>query len=287
MVIRDLKNEIKKILSLRDTELLITEALSISVTDYILGDFREISDSDYCRVTEMANRIKNGEPLQYVTGETEFMSLRFRVNPNVLIPRPDTETLVEKAISLLGNSSSPSVLDIGTGSGCVGISIAALVKNSDVTLLDISEKALETASVNAKENNVSVKLIKCDILNDVPDMKYDMIVSNPPYIQKKVIDTLDRNVRDFEPHLALDGGEDGLVFYRRISHIAKSILNPGGMIVFEVGFDQADDVSGILAEDGFSEIEATKDLCGINRVVSAKKQQKNSTFFQKSIDNIF
>lgn len=272
MVIRDLKNEIKKILSLRDTELLITEALSISVTDYILGDSREIADSDYLRITGMANRIKNGEPLQYVTGGTEFMSLRFQVNPNVLIPRPDTETLVEKAVSLLENLSAPSVLDIGTGSGCVGISIASLVKDSDVTLLDISEKALETASVNVKENNVSVKLIKCDILNDVPDTKYDMIVSNPPYIQKKVIDTLDRNVRDFEPHLALDGGEDGLIFYRRISHIAKSVLNPGGMIAFEVGFDQAEDVSAILAGDGFSEIEVTKDLCGINRVVSAKKQ---------------
>ena len=267
MVIRDLKKEIHKILSLRDTELLITEALSISATDYILKNIGVIED-DVTRIIKMAERIKNGEPLQYVTGTTEFMSLKFNVRPGVLIPRPDTETLVEKAISMLKNKKSPAVLDIGTGSGCVGISIAKYLSGAEVTLLDISDTALSVAKENAEENSVGVSFIKCDILSEIPVGKYDMIVSNPPYIRPEVIETLDVNVRDHEPHLALDGGADGLVFYRRISGIAKKLLRNGGMIAYEVGYDQADDVVKILEDNGFYNAEKTKDLCEIDRVVS-------------------
>lgn len=273
MVIRDLKKEISKILSLRDTELLITEALSISATDYVLSNM-DISESDVKRISDMAERISRGEPLQYVTGITEFMSLKFNVRPGVLIPRPDTETLVEKAISMLKNKKTPAILDIGTGSGCVGISISRYVDGSEVTLLDISDTALQIAKENSKENNADVKFLKCDILSEIPVGTYDLIVSNPPYIKPDVIETLDINVRDHEPRLALDGGSDGLMFYRRIANIADKILKKDGMIAFEVGHDQADDVSAILKENRFSEIEKIKDLCGIERVVSGTKNEE-------------
>lgn len=266
MVINDLKKEIKQILNEHDTELLITGALRISHTNYILGGSREISDTDEKRIKAMLTRIENGEPLQYAVGFTEFMSLTFAVKPGVLIPRPDTEALVEKAISLIADKSL-KVLDIGSGSGCIAISIARYCKNTEVTSVDISDIALEVAPKNAADNNVHVDFRKCNILTDIPEGKFDVIVSNPPYIETDVIETLDENVRNFEPHLALDGGTDGLDFYRRITEIAPKLLNKNGYLLYEVGHTQAKAVSGLLKND-FENIELTKDLCGIDRVVS-------------------
>lgn len=271
MVIKDLKKEITSLIGARDAQLLITGILNMSVTDYIIKDSAEVSKTQVSELKEYAKRIASGEPLQYVVGMTEFMSLKFHVEDGCLIPRPDTEVLVEKAIDIIGNKCS-SVLDIGTGSGCVAISIAHYCKDATVSSLDISQKALSVAENNANANNTRVNFIKCDILNEVPNGSYDIIVSNPPYIPTAVIEGLDSNVKDHEPKLALDGGNDGLDFYRRITEIAPSLLNPGGTLLYEAGHDQAQDVKKLMEKD-FENIGIIKDLCGIERVVYATKKQ--------------
>ncbi len=270
MVIEELKKEITSLIGARDAQLLITGILDMSVTDYMLSGHKEIASDKVNTIRIGAKRILSGEPLQYVVGLTEFMSLKFRVCEGVLIPRPDTETLVEKAIEVIGEKPL-SVLDIGTGSGCVAISITSYCKNSNVTSVDISEKALEIAHGNAKLNRVNIKFKKCDIMTEMPKGTFDVIVSNPPYIPTDIIDGLDVNVRDFEPRLALDGGGDGLDFYRRITKIAPSLLNAGGTLLYEVGHDQAEDVKAIM-ENNFKDIEIIKDLCGIERIIYGTKK---------------
>ncbi len=266
MVIDDLKRDVKKYLSERDTYLLISGMLGISATDYALGGKKEVNIRDFVKTVAAAQKIANGYPLQYSVGYTEFMSLKFFVDESVLIPRPDTETLVEAVINGADKSKTYSLLDIGTGSGAVGISISHFI-SCRADLLDISAAALETARKNAVENHVNAEFILCDILRELPQKKYDIIVSNPPYIESAVIPTLDKNVRCFEPHSALDGGEDGLVFYRRICSAAPKILNGGGLLAFEVGYNQAESVSELM-KPNFEKIEILKDLCGASRVVN-------------------
>ncbi len=268
MVIKDLKKELISLLGARDAQLLITQKLKLSITDYALSENTEIDKAVYEEILNCVRRILSGEPLQYVVGSTEFMSLEFYVAPGVLIPRPDTECLVELAIGCIGDKCC-SVLDIGTGSGCVAVSIAKYCKNSSVTSIDISDAALKIAETNVKNNKVSVKLLNCDIMNSFPVSKFDYIVSNPPYIPTKVIAELDTNVKDFEPVTALDGGSDGLDFYRRIIDIAPLMLTPQGMLLLEVGHDQSESVSKLM-KNTFSDVTITKDFCGINRVVSGR-----------------
>lgn len=270
MVINDLKKQVGLYLGERDTYLLISGKLDITQTEYALGGKNEISDEKAAEIINDAKRILGGYPLQYAVGFTEFMSLKFFVDESVLIPRPDTETLVESVISFADDKKTYSLLDIGTGSGAVGISIAHFIK-CNAELLDISEKSLDTARKNADYNGVCAKFTQCDILNDMPDGKYDIIVSNPPYIESDVIPTLDVNVRCYEPHRALDGGSDGLVFYRRICAIAPKLLNGGGMLAFEVGYDQAEAVGELMKND-FEDICIIPDLCGVDRVVTGIKK---------------
>ncbi len=265
MVIDDLKRDVKKYLSERDTYLLISGMLGISATDYALGGKKEVNIRDFVKTVAAAQKIANGYPLQYSVGYTEFMSLKFFVDESVLIPRPDTETLVEAVINGADKSKTYSLLDIGTGSGAVGISISHFI-SCRADLLDISAAALETARKNAEENHVNAEFIRCDILREVPQKKYDIIVSNPPYVESAVIPTLDKNVRCFEPHGALDGGKDGLIFYRRICSAAPKILSGGGLLAFEVGYNQAESVSELM-KPNFEKIEILKDLCGVSRVV--------------------
>lgn len=271
MVINDLKNELTQQLGKRDTQLLITQVLDLSLTDYILCNNIEISEKTVQKIYDMSRRIKSGEPLQYVVGTTEFMSLKFNVKPGVLIPRPDTETLVEFAISVIKNDKL-NILDIGSGSGCIAISIAHYCKNATVTSIDISEAALAVAKNNAELNNADVTFKTCDILTSIPDGKFDVIVSNPPYIPTKVINTLDVNVKDYEPITALDGGTDGMDFYRRIIDIAPQLLCPNGVLAFEVGHDQSENVCQLM-KINFTEVKTIKDLCGIERVVHGCLQQ--------------
>ena len=211
-------------------------------------------------------------PLQHITGTQEFMGMTFKVNENVLIPRMDTETLVHEAVKYL--ETGGEVLDVGTGSGAIGISIAKLCPRTKVTLSDISDAALETAKENAALNKVKVKAVQSDILSAFKGKlrmkKFDMIISNPPYIATDVISGLEPEVKDHEPMLALDGGADGLDFYRAIAKDVPNHLKKDGMLMLEIGYDQGETVPMLLDETGcFDRIEIIKDISGNDRVVSA------------------
>lgn len=209
-------------------------------------------------------------PLQHITGKQEFMGFVFKVNDNVLIPRMDTETLVCEAIKRLERGGD--VLDLGTGSGAIGISIARLCPKTKVTLSDISEAALEIAEENIALNKVKVKTVRSDLLaafkGRLGAKKFDMIISNPPYIATGVIAGLEPEVREHEPMLALDGGADGLNFYRLIAQDAPNHLKKDGVLMLEIGYDQGYLVSALLRESGrFDGIEVIKDISGNDRVI--------------------
>lgn len=208
-------------------------------------------------------KAKSGMPVAYILGKKEFYSLDFCVTPDVLIPRPDTELLVDNIIPIAKNKR---ILDICCGSGCIGISISANTPCT-LTMVDISEKALEIAEKNCALHEVSAQLIKKDILKENIDGEFDIIVSNPPYIESETVLLLDENVRDFEPHLALDGGFDGLDFYPIIAKKAFSSLSENGTLAFEIGYNQGDAVAEIMKKTGFENIKIIKDLASHDRVV--------------------
>ncbi len=253
-----------------EAEQIVMHVLGIDRTGFITDSSRAVTDDEMRIINETAARRAGGEPLQYILGETEFMSLPFKVNRSTLIPRSDTETLVEHVLEHM-NGKSCEILDIGAGTGCVGISLAHYNKNARVTELDISFDAINTARENAGINGVlgRTKFIKADILNKIPDGAYDIIVSNPPYIETAVIGTLQTEVKDYEPLSALDGGEDGLTFYRRITEIAPKMLKKGGLLAFEIGYNQGENVKKLM-EKNFKDIRIIKDLCGNDRVVSGR-----------------
>lgn len=222
------------------------------------------------KYNELVNQRAGHIPLQHIIGTQEFMGLTFKVNENVLIPRQDTELLVENVVDYLGNDER-TVLDMCTGSGCIAVSIDRLSKNSKVTAVDISEKALEVAQENNRLNNANVTFIQSDLFTNVTG-KYDIIVSNPPYIRTDEIPKLMEEVKMHEPVMALDGMEDGLYFYKKICSEASDYLNDNGKIFFEIGYDQGNDVSEILRQNRFCNIEVLKDLSGNDRVVIARKE---------------
>lgn len=204
-------------------------------------------------------------PLQYIVGETEFMGLPFKVNSSVLIPRQDTETLVEEALKVA--KQGMKVLDMCTGSGCIIISILHHGKDLEGYASDISRHAINVAKENAKLNQVAVSFETGDLFDHIKG-KYDIIVSNPPYIRTDEISKLMPEVQNFEPFDALDGKEDGLFFYRRIVEQAGDYLNPGGHLLFEIGHDQGTDVSELMVQAGFKDVRVIKDLAGNDRVVT-------------------
>ncbi len=204
-------------------------------------------------------------PLQYIVGETEFMGLKFKVNSSVLIPRQDTETLVEEALKVV--KPGMKVLDMCTGSGCIIISILHNSNGVEGYAADISKQAINVAKENAKLNEVSVMFESSDLFDHITGT-YDMIVSNPPYIRTEEVAKLMPEVRLFEPEQALDGKEDGLYFYRRIVEKSKEYLNPEGYLLFEIGYDQGEDVSKMMRKQGFKDVKVIKDLAGNDRVVS-------------------
>jgi len=222
------------------------------------------------KYNELVNQRAGHIPLQHLVGTQEFMGLTFKVNENVLIPRQDTELLVENVADCLGNGKK-TVLDMCTGSGCIAVSIDRLSKDSKVTAVDISEKALEVAQENNRFNNANVTFIQSDLFTNVTG-RYDIIVSNPPYIRTDEIPKLMEEVKMHEPVMALDGMEDGLYFYKKICSEASDYLNDNGKIFFEIGYDQGDDVSEILRQNRFCNIEVLKDLSGNDRVVIARKE---------------
>ena len=207
-------------------------------------------------------------PLQHITGHQEFMGLDFAVNEHVLVPRQDTECLVEEA--MLYTEDGMKVLDVCTGSGCIIISLAKYKNGLEAVGCDISGEALKTARDNASKNGVDVKFLQGDLYEAV-DGRFDVIVSNPPYIRTGVIEDLMEEVRDHEPYIALDGGEDGLDYYRRLIDGAADHLIFGGMLLFETGFDQGADVSRLMEEYGYKDVAVVKDLAGNDRVVRGRR----------------
>jgi release factor glutamine methyltransferase len=236
----------------------------------ITHDTDEISsDAEKTLALTLAQRLEM-KPMQYILGHCEFMGLDFEVNENTLIPRPDTEVLVESAIEAIKKHNCKTVLDMCTGSGAIAVSIAKYT-GAKVTATDISEKALDVARRNAEKNNVNVNFIKSDLFQNISG-KFDIILSNPPYIESAVVDTLDSGVKDYEPRLALDGGDDGLDFYKKIVESAPRFLtNCCGALMFEIGYNQADALKNILCEHQFDKILIKKDLAGLNRVAIGYK----------------
>lgn len=235
---------------------------------------KEIQEQYFSSVEKRKQRI----PLEYITGYTEFMGMVFEVDENVLIPRQDTEILVE---NILSYCTGKKVLDMCTGSGCIGLSIAAIGKPSEVVLSDISAGALRMAEKNLlrirKESGADGCHDFCDDIHilcgdlwEPIEGKFDVIVSNPPYIESEVIEGLMPEVRDFEPMSALDGGADGLDFYREIVSYAPQYLNSRGMLSFEIGYNQGESVSALMRENGFLDVCVTKDFAGNDRVVTGK-----------------
>lgn len=254
-----------------DARLLLEWVTNISMTEYALDPKRLMTKEQEEAYLDAVKKRQQRIPLQHITGEQEFMGLPFCVNPNVLIPRQDTELLVEEAWKRI--RPGMHVLDLCTGSGCIAISLEQFARRKGIsyetnkfTGSDISKEALATAVENARLNKAEVSFVQSDLFADLQGT-YDMIVSNPPYIQTDVIETLEEEVRCYDPILALDGREDGLYFYRRIIREAKDHLKDGGWLLFEIGYDQKEAVTGMMKEAGYSEIHAQKDLAGLDRVV--------------------
>ncbi len=223
----------------------------------------------------LVDRVAAGEPLAYILGEWEFHGLSLYVNRNVLIPRDDTCAVADLAIKkALFLNQNPRILDLCTGSGCIGLAVASRVKDARVTLADISKDALAVAKRNIQRNHLTGKVAcyQVNALQKAPAFlgKYDLIVSNPPYITTAEMAELDKSVKDFEPHLALHGGEDGLVFYRAIAENFKTALNPGGYLCFEFGEDQGDAVCAILEMNGYTILERSRDYHDTERAVVAQ-----------------
>lgn len=230
-------------------------------------------DSDRLKVLDSClERRKSGEPVQYILGMADFMGLKFHVDQRVLIPRQDTETLVEAAIIELQSRESKKVLDLCTGSGAIGLSIKSLVPDADVTLSDISADALDVASKNAHALALDVKVCRGDLFKAVGREKYDLIASNPPYLRTDEMEELQTEVRH-EPALALEAGERGMDFYERIAEEAPKHLNPGGAIYLETGCEQARDVLKLLEKHMDAQASGIIcDLCGIERVAWARSK---------------
>ena len=267
--------------ALVDTEYIFSEALKVSRNTLKYSMSREIKEEDKNKIREMLMlRAKNRKPLQYILGEWEFYGLPFKVRENVLIPRPDTEILVEQCIQLMREIEEPNILDIGSGSGAISIAIANELKSSSVTGVDINEDAIKLANENKVLNKVeNVNFMKSDLFEKLDeDFKYDLIVSNPPYITKDEYETLMPEVKNFEPKNALTDLGAGLHFYREISKKAGAYLKDTGYLAFEIGYKQAKDVSKILEDNNFAILSVVKDYGGNDRVVLAKKAIKADNF---------
>jgi release factor glutamine methyltransferase len=258
-----------------DAKLLLFEVFHLDLVHFLMDRLRPLSESDAetqekmqtyrGMIAKRASRI----PLQQILGSQEFMGLEFYVNEHVLIPRQDTETLVELVLQEQ-QGREKKLLDLCTGSGCIAISLAVKGGYESVTATDLSEEALKVAERNAKTHQKKIIFRQGDLFSALPQTEagtFDIITSNPPYIPTAVIATLEPEVREHEPMMALDGTEDGLRFYRQIAQEAGTWLKPGGAIYLEIGYDQGEAVSGLLREAGFDKVRVVKDLPGKDRVV--------------------
>lgn len=262
---------------MNEAELIFTEVLKCKRSELYLNRKRHLNIPDSRFLASILRRRAQGEPLQYILGKTEFMGLEFEVNPDVLIPRPETEILVESVIKILNQPEYRSrrldVLDVGTGSGCIAISLAKLYPGINITATDISEPALRVSRRNAFLNGVvdKIRFMQSDLFasRKLVSGGYDVIVANPPYIAGDEIDGLQPEI-SFEPDIALNGGEDGLDFYRKIIKSAYSYLKAGGILALEAGFGQKSAIKNIFQKSGkFEIIDIIKDYNEIDRVIIA------------------
>ena len=249
----------------REAEWLLCEATGLDRVGLYLNFDKPMSDEELAAYRALVARRGKREPLQHILGSQEFDGLTFEVSPAVLIPRHDTETLLEQALQQVPRPRS--ILDIGTGSGCIAIALAKRLPEATVTAVDLSAEALAVAQRNAEQHGVAIELLQGSFFEPLAGRRFELIVSNPPYITTADLASLQPEVRDFEPNLALDGGPDGLAAYRAIIAQAADHLQPGGWLWFEVGAGQATDVAALLAQAGFNGIITASDPGGIERVV--------------------
>ena len=256
-----------------DAERLMGDVLGLSRAELYLSFDRLLKASERERYKNLVRRRAAHQPLQYILGETEFMALSFKVTPDVLIPRPETEILVEKIIETVKNQAGIRILDIGTGSGNIAVSLARYLKSADVVAVDSSPKALSVARENAQMHRVEgkVRFLQSDIREphfaQAMDSPFDLVVSNPPYISAEAWDDLPIEIRQYEPKSALCDGEDGLVFFRIIAQKGRQLLRSDGRLFFEVGDGQHEEVKNILRKLKYQDVVAYPDLNGIERVV--------------------
>ena len=250
-----------------DARLLLEEICGTDHNTLLCHGDREVSEAEEEQYRKALEQRAVHVPLQHILGYQDFMGLRFQVNEHVLIPRQDTEILVEEAMRYLHDGMR--ILDLCTGSGCILLSLLHYSNDCEGTGVDISKEALQVAALNAELLGIKADFLKSDLYEKVTG-KFDLLVSNPPYIEREVIPTLMEEVREYDPYIALDGGEDGLDFYRRIIGGAQDYLKRGGQILMEIGSGQAQAVSELLREAGFKEIDVCRDFAGLDRVVSGR-----------------
>ena len=261
-----------------DAEVLLAAALDVSRASLLADAGRELTAPQTAAFAAMVARREKREPVAYILGRKEFWSLEFKVTPMVLIPRPDTECLIEHFLQLARRDpvTAPRILDVGTGSGVLAVIAAKECADARVTAMDLSEQALNVARLNAKTHGVEARIhfVQGDFHREFWEgAPFDFVLSNPPYIPRDTYETLMPEVRQFEPRAALDGGEDGLDAYRRILDLAAKLLRPGGTLVLELGDDQGPEVNRLLAADGrYEAIERACDYTGSERVISARRK---------------
>ena len=249
--------------------IMLDKFFDVSKKDVVMGLEKRLSESELLKIIYAVKDLKKHQPLAYILGEWEFFELNFMVNEHTLIPRPETEELVQLIIKE-NKLSNPIVLDIGTGSGCIAISLKATIPNSQVFAYDVSKEALAVAKQNANKNNVEITFKEVNILNNKEDLtfRFDVIVSNPPYIPVKDKDSMDKNVLDYEPYLALFvENEQPLLFYIAIAEFAKKHLANNGKLYFEIHEKLGDEVKNLLETNGFTNVEIVDDMNGKNRMV--------------------
>lgn len=276
MTLRQLYSDSTGTLDSVDVKTIIMQVLDIDGTRFVLDMDKELPQEKLDILRRDIERRINGEPVAYITGQRGFYENVFKVSEATLIPRADTEILVEDAIRELQSKDEVRILDLCCGTGCIGISVAKALARTlrkvYLTLSDLSEDALAVCRENVEtivqEGNIIVKTIHSDLFQDIKEKSFDVILSNPPYIRTDAIPTLEKQVR-FEPRMALDGGEDGLDFVREIAEQAKNHLVPGGLLEMEIGYDQGPSASDILKAEGYREISVIRDLENLDRVVKA------------------
>jgi release factor glutamine methyltransferase len=263
----------------RTAGVLLAHVLDVDRTHLLINSAEQVREEDYAVYLRFVERRAAGEPLQYITGHQEFYGLDFVVNPAVLIPRPETEFLVERVINL-GNDSmeSPLIADVGTGSGCIAISAAVTLPSARVIATDISTAALEVARRNAARHDVAnrIEFIQGDLLDPLAILRLensvDVLASNPPYVNEGRPDLIQREVRDWEPREALFGGDDGLEFYRRLLADGLKFVKSGGFLVCEIGYSQLDSITKIITALEWELVDVTRDLQGIPRTITLRNQ---------------